>query len=247
VLADKKAQAAKKVAAAKAAAAKKAAAVKATAVKKALAVKKAAAAKKEAIKRAAEAKKAAAAKKVAADKAAAERAVIAEAKRLEAVQRRAAQEAARAEAREQKARERAEAKLRKEQERTYKNPYIDDERFVEGVSEDLVAHRGELDRQVEQLLKEAEALVQERDTSVGWDEDAGDGLGGDIEHELDVMQAERLRLELEEIDAAFARMRSRSFGMCESCHKPIGRERLRAMPHKSLCIDCAKGGLGVRR
>jgi DnaK suppressor protein len=72
-------------------------------------------------------------------------------------------------------------------------------------------------------------------------------MGGDIEHELDVMQAERLRLELEEIDAAFARMRTRSFGMCESCHKPIGRERLKAMPHKSLCIDCAKGGLGVRR
>jgi DnaK suppressor protein len=186
-------------------------------------------------------------KKQAQAKAAAERAVIDEEKRRAAAERQALREAERAEAREQKVRERAEAKLRKEQERTYKNPYIGDEKFVESVSEELLTHRAELDRQVQQLLKEAEALVQERDPGIGWDEDAGDGLGGDIEHELDVMQAERLRLELEEIDAAFARMRSRSFGMCESCHKPISRERLRAMPHKSLCIDCAKGGLGVRR
>ena len=149
--------------------------------------------------------------------------------------------------REQKDRERAEAKAKREQERTYKNPYINDERFVEAVTDDLRMHRAELDQQVQQLLMEAEALVQERDPGIGWDEEAGDGLGGDIEHELDVMQAERLRLELEEIDAAFARMRTRSFGMCESCHRPIGRDRLRAMPHKSLCIECAKGGLGVRR
>ena len=173
--------------------------------------------------------------------------MAAEAKRKEAAERRAALDAERAAAREQKQRDRAEAKLKKEQEKTYKNPYIGDEKFVEAVTEDLQAHRAELDRQVDQLLKEAEALVQERDPSIGWDDDAGDGLGGDIEHELDVMQAERLRLELEEIDAAFARMRSQTFGMCESCHKPIGRDRLRAMPHKSLCIDCAKGGLGVRR
>jgi DnaK suppressor protein len=168
-------------------------------------------------------------------------------KRKAAEEARAAKEAERAAAKVERERERAEAKLRKEQERTYKNPYIDDEKLVEVLREDLTTHREELDRQVEQLLSEAEALVQERDPGLGWDEDAGDGMGGDIEHELDVMQAERLRLELEEIDAAFARMRTRSFGMCESCHKPIGRERLKAMPHKSLCIDCAKGGLGVRR
>ena len=198
-------------------------------------------------KRAVEQRQRDAAKKAAAVKKAAERAAVAEVKRKESEERRAVLDAERAAAREEKERERAEAKLKKAQERTYKNPYIDDEKFVEAVSDDLKVHRSELDRQVEQLLKEAEALVQERDPGIGWDEDAGDGLGGDIEHELDMMQAERLRLELEEIDAAFARMRTRSFGMCESCHKPIGRDRLRAMPHKSLCIDCAKGGLGVRR
>jgi DnaK suppressor protein len=232
----------------KAAAAKKALIAKKALAAKKLAAKKAAAEKKAlAVKRAAEQKARLAAKKAAADKKAAERAAALEARRKEAEAKRVAKAAEAAAKREQKERERAEAKAKREQERTYKNPYIDDEKFVEAVSEDLKLHRAELDLQVQQLLSEAEALVQERDPGIGWDEEAGDGLGGDIEHELDVMQAERLRLELEEIDAAFARMRTRSFGMCESCHRPIGRDRLRAMPHKSLCIDCAKGGLGVRR
>ena len=108
-------------------------------------------------------------------------------------------------------------------------------------------HRAELDRQVQQLPVEAEALVQERDPGIGWDEDAGDGLGGDIEHELDVMQAERLRLELEEIDAAFARMRSAPSGCARAATSRSGGTGCAPMPHKSLCIDCAKGGLGVRR
>jgi RNA polymerase-binding transcription factor DksA len=45
--------------------------------------------------------------------------------------------------------------------------------------------------------------------------------------------------ELKEIDAALERIRSGSFGQCETCGQAIGRQRLRALPETRHCIGCA--------
>jgi RNA polymerase-binding protein DksA len=42
---------------------------------------------------------------------------------------------------------------------------------------------------------------------------------------------------LGEIDAALARIEEGTYGLCTSCGKPIGRERLEALPYATLCID----------
>ena len=44
--------------------------------------------------------------------------------------------------------------------------------------------------------------------------------------------------EIQEIDEALERIRDGSFGLCESCDKPIARERLNAIPYAGLCIPC---------
>lgn len=49
---------------------------------------------------------------------------------------------------------------------------------------------------------------------------------------------ERERLELEDIDAAMDRLRKGTFGACERCGGPIGRQRLRALPQARFCILC---------
>lgn len=46
------------------------------------------------------------------------------------------------------------------------------------------------------------------------------------------------REELAEIDAALRRIRAGVYGSCESCGRPIARQRLRAVPHARTCIDC---------
>jgi sigma-B regulation protein RsbU (phosphoserine phosphatase) len=48
--------------------------------------------------------------------------------------------------------------------------------------------------------------------------------------------AELARL-ADEVDAALARMEGGTFGICESCHDPIERDRLLADPLIRLCID----------
>lgn len=48
-----------------------------------------------------------------------------------------------------------------------------------------------------------------------------------------------LREALEEVDHALEKHDQGSFGLCESCGKPIAAPRLEAMPTARSCIDCA--------
>ena len=44
--------------------------------------------------------------------------------------------------------------------------------------------------------------------------------------------------ELDEIDAAQARLEAGTFGVCERCRRPIPLTRLRAMPTARYCVAC---------
>jgi len=48
----------------------------------------------------------------------------------------------------------------------------------------------------------------------------------------------REKHELDEIDAAQARLEAGSFGMCEQCARPIPLARLRAQPVARHCVAC---------
>ncbi len=39
-------------------------------------------------------------------------------------------------------------------------------------------------------------------------------------------------------ERAIARIDAGTYGVCESCHKPIGKERLQAFPRATLCVAC---------
>jgi RNA polymerase-binding transcription factor DksA len=66
-------------------------------------------------------------------------------------------------------------------------------------------------------------------------------LGTDnYEEEVTLGLLENADQTLEEITAALARMDQGTFGDCEECHKPIGNERLRAIPYTLYCVECAR-------
>ncbi len=51
--------------------------------------------------------------------------------------------------------------------------------------------------------------------------------------------AASLREALAEVEHALAKLDDGSYGICESCGRPIQSARLEAMPAARLCIDCA--------
>ena len=50
--------------------------------------------------------------------------------------------------------------------------------------------------------------------------------------------------ELRAIEAALKRIESGSFGLCAKCGETISEERLNAVPHAALCMDCIRANRG---
>lgn len=73
--------------------------------------------------------------------------------------------------------------------------------------------------------------------SGGTDNHLGDTATATHDREVDEGLAEGVEHVLAEIGAALQRIESGTYGMCELCDKPIGEERLRAIPWARFCID----------
>ncbi|OYN94669.1 TraR/DksA family transcriptional regulator [Propionibacteriaceae bacterium ES.041] len=52
------------------------------------------------------------------------------------------------------------------------------------------------------------------------------------------------RDQLQRIDAALERLDEGTYGVCANCGRPIGDERLEALPTTTLCVDCARRAAG---
>ena len=58
-----------------------------------------------------------------------------------------------------------------------------------------------------------------------------------FERELDSSVLQRTEVDLAEVEAALRRLDEGRYGLCEVCGKPIGAERLEAMPATRYCVD----------
>jgi len=58
------------------------------------------------------------------------------------------------------------------------------------------------------------------------------------EFTLNLIQTEQITLR--DIDEALEKIEAGTYGLCESCSKPIPPTRLKALPHARLCLDCKR-------
>jgi DnaK suppressor protein len=96
----------------------------------------------------------------------------------------------------------------------------------------LAAGRLRLARIVAATDEELQALARREAPEIA-EGAATDVLGGILER-----LEGRERHELDEIDAAQARLEAGVFGVCERCHQAIPLARLRAMPTARHCAIC---------
>ncbi|MFE7835879.1 TraR/DksA family transcriptional regulator [Streptomyces sp. NPDC057474] len=64
--------------------------------------------------------------------------------------------------------------------------------------------------------------------------------GHDAEDQLMSTQKDTIERVLKEIDAAFTRVKDRSYGTCQGCSKPIPVERLEILPYTRFCVPCQR-------
>ena len=69
------------------------------------------------------------------------------------------------------------------------------------------------------------------------DQHPGDSGTETFEMEKNVSLQEQVDDELQEIEAAFQRLERSTYGTCQACGRPIGDERLEAMPATRFCVE----------
>jgi DnaK suppressor protein len=73
------------------------------------------------------------------------------------------------------------------------------------------------------------------------DEHDPDGSTIAFERQQVVALLESARAQLAAVDEAVARVDRGTYGTCEACGRPVGDERLEALPTARTCIACASG------
>jgi DnaK suppressor protein len=98
----------------------------------------------------------------------------------------------------------------------------------------LREHKRELDEHLAALAK-----PPERGALLGFGKRIGDGTTEAISRITEVGVGASLEVSLERVNRALAKLDDGTYGICDSCGKPIAPARLEAAPESVLCIDCA--------
>ena len=108
---------------------------------------------------------------------------------------------------------------------------------------ELATVRADLEADIERLQREisvAELNLVDlmRDAGEGSGDDQADAGTATFEREQEISLANNARGVFEQSARALARLVDGSYGVCESCGSPIGKNRLLAFPRATLCMTC---------
>ncbi|MDF5756873.1 TraR/DksA C4-type zinc finger protein [Spongiactinospora sp. TRM90649] len=106
---------------------------------------------------------------------------------------------------------------------------------------ELAEVRDNLFREMEELrvvITRSESEIASGDITEGAGDDQADAGAKTYEREREIALTLNSRDLLAQNERAIARIDAGTYGECESCHKPIGKERLRAFPRATLCVAC---------
>ena len=125
------------------------------------------------------------------------------------------------------------------------SPYAKDVKFMAEIVDIIKAQKKRKHTQEVDLEAEAVEIVSETGPrEVQFDDESGEGAGTQQQREQVLAMAGTLHVELEELDAALARIKAKRYGLCERCHKPIPKERLRNLPETRFDVGCKTPSIG---
>ncbi len=107
--------------------------------------------------------------------------------------------------------------------------------------EELAEVRERLVIEIEELTLEiarAESEIASSDVTDGAGDDQADAGARTYAREREIALTLNSRDLVAQNERAIARIDAGTYGVCESCHQPIGKERLQAFPRATLCVAC---------
>jgi DnaK suppressor protein len=108
---------------------------------------------------------------------------------------------------------------------------------------ELAELRVELEKEAAALRAEfgetqAKITAHISDMSAEAGDDEADASSKLFEREHELALSNNTRELLEQTEHALDRIEAGTYGVCESCGKPIGKARLQAFPRATLCVAC---------
>ncbi|MBI4376365.1 MAG: TraR/DksA family transcriptional regulator [Elusimicrobia bacterium] len=100
---------------------------------------------------------------------------------------------------------------------------------------------GPIRKQLLEMRDDLTKTVRRQELSESGLRDVGDPVDDasqSIERELLFELSDNERTTLDQIEAALRKIDKAQYGLCESCQKPIGAARLKALPFARYCISC---------
>ena len=103
--------------------------------------------------------------------------------------------------------------------------------------------RAVLERARDELRRELETLTAaplDPMGAVSFGKRVGEGTSQAVERIAQVDAAQRFDAKLRDVERALVKLDEGSYGTCDVCGRPIGSERLEAIPWAVLCLDDAR-------
>jgi DnaK suppressor protein len=106
--------------------------------------------------------------------------------------------------------------------------------------ERLLAERTRVLDEVQTLHEDLSHSLEDATDEDGNDSHLGDSATETLDREIEQSLEENAEHLLASIDAALKRVEDGTYGICERCGRPIGDERLEALPYATKCIECKR-------
>mgnify|MGYP001592183496 CR=1 FL=1 len=108
---------------------------------------------------------------------------------------------------------------------------------VERFRRELEAEQTRLRHALVVVNHEGSLIEETGDLAIGSGDHLADSATDTFMRELDEGLEENAEHILEEIEGALRRIEDGTYGVCVACGRPIGEDRLEAVPYATLCID----------
>jgi len=111
----------------------------------------------------------------------------------------------------------------------------------------LVEERDRLQAELKRIEDRAAGRDRLHSEQAGqdFDEPGGDAATETVERAQSMAVGASLREQLEEVTAALGKVEEGTYGICDSCKKPITKKRLAVLPWATLCKECRSGLSGM--
>ena len=115
-----------------------------------------------------------------------------------------------------------------------------DAKTLKSIKSALIDQRAELQDQLQLEEQAFRSTQSEVSGEVRADENPAEAGTATFEREKHLSIANNVQDLIDKSNKALEKIEEGSYGICESCGRPISPDRLKALPHALMCIECKK-------